>query len=72
MNTNPSTTTLTIKKPDGNTSNYTGANLTNPANGDFYRDVTVDQAGRWVYRWLGVIGTSQAADEDEFLVLRSQ
>lgn len=60
--TNPTTTTLTVTKPDGTAAVYTGGQLTNPSAGVFSKDVTTDQAGTWAYKW---VGTGAAADVED-------
>ena len=69
----PDTVTLTVREPspDYTETVYTGGDLTSPATGEYYRDVTPDVPGQWHYRWEGVIGTSVAVDEDTFRVLTS-
>lgn len=57
---NPTTVKLVIKKPDGVETVY--ADATNSATGSYYRDLTMDQAGTWLWRWNGT-GAVQASTE---------
>ena len=62
--TDPTTVTITIRKPDQTTSTPTA--LTS-ATGTWYTDVTLDQTGNWYYRFAGT-GALVAAEEGEFYV----
>jgi len=70
--TDPSTVTLKTMKPDGTISTYTwaGGTVTRAAAGQFYRDVTLDAEGLWLFRWEST-GNAAGADEGEIHVLRS-
>lgn len=70
--TDPTTVTLTLREPDGTETSWTyaAAELTKAAAGDFYRDVTVDQAGTHYWRFVGT-GTVASADEGFFVVQSS-
>ena len=71
--TDPTTVTLRIKDPSGNKTVYTYAlaEITKDSAGVFHKDITVDEAGCWYYRWEGT-GTVQAVDEDYFYVRSRQ
>lgn len=62
--TNPTTVTLKVRRA-GVTTTYTDA--VNDSAGSYHRDVSVDAAGLWVYRWIGT-GAVQAAEEGRFFV----
>lgn len=53
------TVVLTVTKPDDSTVTPTVAN---PATGSYTADVSLDQAGRWTYRWVstGAVVASQS------------
>jgi len=69
--TNPTTDTLFVKDPSGNTDTYTGGQLTSPSTGVFYRDVEVDEVGSWGARMKGD-GVCDAASQLLFQVRRSK
>lgn len=66
--TNPTTTTITVEKPDGTDTAYTGGQLTNPATGTLYVDIVPDAAGRWDYRIVGT-GAVAAVWQGAFVVV---
>lgn len=53
--TDPTTVTLEVKDPSGNTATYTYAlsEITKSGTGIYYKDVTFDEAGWWTYEWAG-------------------
>ena len=53
--TDPTTVTLTVKDPGGTSTSYTYAagQLTRVSAGRFYRDVTMDTEGTWLYKFVG-------------------
>jgi hypothetical protein len=53
--TDPTTITLEVKDPSGNTDTYTyaAAQITKSATGVYYKDITFDEAGWWTYEWTG-------------------
>jgi hypothetical protein len=63
-NTDPTTITLKVKDPSGNTATYTYAlaQVTKSAVGIYYYDLAIDEAGIWRYEWTGT-GTCQAVAE---------
>lgn len=67
--TDPTTVTLRVRKPDGVATDYTyaGGAVTKSSTGVYYRDVDIDQAGEWNYRWSGT-GTLVVAEEGQFYV----
>lgn len=52
-NTDPTTVTLKVKDPSGNTATYTygAAEITKDATGQYHKDITIDEGGVWPYRW---------------------
>lgn len=67
--TDPTAVTLTVRKPDGTSTSYTygAGTVTKSATGVYYKDVDVDQAGEWNYRWTGT-GALVVAEEGQFYV----
>lgn len=66
----PATVTVTVKAPDGDTTNYvyeSGPYPVREAQGKYYVEVTPDQAGWWRYRFQST-GSGQAAQEHGFWV----
>ena len=70
--TDPTTVTLKIKDPSGNVATYTYAlaEIIKDSVGNYYKDIIIDEAGYWYYRWEGT-GTVQAADE-KYLFVHTQ
>ena len=69
-NVNPTTVSVTVLKPNGTSATYeygTDEEVVREATGIYYIDVSVDQSGRWRYRWEST-GTGQAAEEGTFRV----
>jgi hypothetical protein len=52
-NTDPTTVTLEITDPSGNTDTYSTTDLTNSAVGVYSKSITPDEAGYWKYRFAG-------------------
>lgn len=71
--TDPTTITLKVMNPAGTTTTYTYAlsQVTKSATGIYYKDVSPDTRGVWMYEWTGT-GTCQAVDEGEFWVKDSR
>ena len=69
--TDPTIVELEVRYPGGNTSTFTlaGGGVTKQSLGLFYRDVFLNDAGQWWYRFFGS-GVVLAADEAYFLVDR--
>lgn len=67
--TNATEVTLTITEPDGSTASYTlsGGTVETDTTGVYYKDVTLDTAGRWEWNWAST-GDVTAADAGELLV----
>lgn len=63
--TDPTTVTLKVQDPSGNEDTYTYAlsQVTKSAVGIYYKDLALDEVGRWFYAWVGT-GTVAAGDED--------
>jgi hypothetical protein len=70
--TDPTTLTLEVKDPSGNTDTYTYAasQITRSSTGVFYRDITFDEAGWWVYEWQA--GGAVIAIEGNQIYVRAQ
>jgi len=69
------TITVSIKDPSGNTTSYvygTDAELVKSSTGVYYVDVSVDEAGPWLYRFASGTGSGQAAAESYFMVQDSE
>lgn len=66
-NTDPTTITLEITDPSGNTDTYTygAAQVTKDGTGLYSKQITPDEAGLWKYRWVGT-GTVIAANSYKF------
>lgn len=71
--TDPTTVTLEVKDPSGNVATYTYAlsEVTRSGTGVFYKDLTIDEAGIWTYRWSGT-GAVVSAGEEWLEVRRKQ
>lgn len=66
----PGAVSVQIEQPDGTITTFTylsGSEIVRYGTGQYRVDFTIDQAGRWTYRWLGS-GAIQAVDEGEFYV----
>jgi hypothetical protein len=61
--TDPTTVTLYVKDPAGVTVTYNTGDLTHPETGTYYRDVEVDQSGRWAGRMVGDGAVNATAQE---------
>jgi len=63
--TDPTTVTLKVRDPSGNVATYTYAlaEITKDATGQYHKDVSIDETGRWEYRWVGTgaVATAQEA-----------
>lgn len=68
----PTAVALKVQDPSGNEDTYTYAlgQVTKDSTGNYHKDVTVDEAGTWFYRWTGT-GVVVAASEGNFVVRRS-
>lgn len=53
--TDPTTVTLKVQDPSGNTDIYTyaAAQITKDGTGIYSKTITLDEAGWWVYEWTG-------------------
>lgn len=72
--TDPTTVTAVIRTPGGVNTTYVfgvDAELVKDSTGVYHVDVAADQAGRWVYRFVGT-GAAAAAGERTFLVPDSE
>lgn len=73
MLTDPETVTLQVQTPGGIETTYSYAEglVNRAAAGKYYRDVRLDEAGFWFYRWTGK-GAAPAAKEAVLAVRPSQ
>ena len=71
--TDPTTVTLKVKDPAGNTTSHVGVagGLSNPSVGLWRRDEPVTVQGEYWYRWEGT-GAAQADEEGRFYVRERQ
>ena len=67
----PTSIVLQVKRPPGDVDTYNTGDLQKESTGTYYRDITLDDTGIWYYNFYGT-GTVIAADEDSFLVKRSE
>lgn len=67
--TDPTTITLTITDPSLNAASYTYAlsQVTKSSTGIYYKDISVDEAGLWRYKWAGT-GACESVEEGVFYV----
>lgn len=71
VNTDPTTITLEVQDPSGNTASYTyPATITKETTGKYYYDLSVDEAGWWIYQWTGT-GTVEVVQGNKILVKAS-
>lgn len=70
--TDPSEIILFVQEPDGTEHfyYYTSGSVSKLTTGSYYKDLTPDDSGKWVYRWEG--NGVEAADESSFIVNRSE
>lgn len=64
----PSTLALKVVKPSGVTNTYTygAAEITRISQGLYYKEITGDVHGLWLYDWTST-GTGQGAEHGEFM-----
>ena len=65
VNTDPTTVTLVVTDPSGNTEGtytYAGTTITKTATGVYHKDLTVDEDGVWEYKWTGTGVAADVAD----------
>lgn len=62
--TNPTTTTITVRDPDGN---ITTPAVSTPSTGTFTAQVSATTGGTWQWRAVGT-GACQAANQGQFYV----
>jgi hypothetical protein len=65
----PTTVSLSVLDPSGNTDTYTfaGGQITKASTGVYRKDVEVDEIGEWRYKWTST-GTGQGGEPGEFVV----
>lgn len=70
--TDPTAITLSVTDPAGATTSYTygAAQVTRESAGIFYRDVTINAAGAWRFKWTGT-GNVVAGTPVKVLTVRS-
>lgn len=63
--TDPSTVTLQVENPAGTVTSYTyaAATVSKNSTGVFYKDVALDTAGDWSYRWVGTGAVAVTGEE---------
>jgi hypothetical protein len=68
--TDPTTVTLTVKKPDASSTSYTygASEIQKASTGNYYKDIELDQEGIWLYRWEGT-GDCNAVSENYLQVM---
>jgi len=64
VDTDPTTVSLLVRKPDGTTTTYTyaGGTITKDSTGDFSKQITLDARGIWYYAWTGTGACIAAAE----------
>ena len=69
VNTDPTTITLQVQNPSGTTTSYTyaGTQVTKEGTGIYYYNLSVSEAGWWVYQWTGT-GTVEVVQGNKILV----
>lgn len=72
VNTDPTTITLEVQSPSGTTTSYTYADeeITREGAGIYYYNLSVNEAGWWVYQWTGT-GTVEVVQGNRILVKES-
>lgn len=67
--TDPTTVTLTVKRPSGIVTSYTFAagDITKSSTGVYTMDIAITEPGLWWYEWLGT-GTAASAEQGNFVV----
>ena len=64
----PTTITLIVSSAGGSTTyTYGAAEITKDSTGVYYKDLTIDVAGAWEYRWTST-GTPTTSEEGAFSV----
>ena len=62
--TNPTTVTLRVRDTSGVITTYTGAGLTNPSVGVWFKDLTLNQVGDWRFWFVGSGGVTAEGGGD--------
>lgn len=65
--TDPSSLTLTIVDPSGNSTVLTASDVVKDSTGVYHYLLTVDEAGEWFYQWAGT-GTGAVVNQGSFVV----
>lgn len=70
--TDPTTISLSVTDPSGNTDTYTyaGATVTRDGTGEYSKAITADEAGEWRATWTGT-GACAASSTKRFAVRRA-
>lgn len=67
----PTDVVLSLRKPGGTLVTVPLADLDNPVLGTYQYEYTVDEAGRWHYRWQATGNEITLVGEDHFTVRKS-
>jgi hypothetical protein len=67
--TDPTTVTLYVRDPSGNTDTHNQGTLVNPSTGVWYKDVEADEPGTWSARMVGT-GTVVAVAQEIYQARR--
>lgn len=67
--TDPTTVSLSVSDPNGNTDIYTysGGTVIKTATGKYNKEITPDERGYWKYTWTGT-GTCTVVNSHKFIV----
>jgi hypothetical protein len=70
--TDPTTVEFRTEAPDGEETTYAfpGPNVFKDDVGEYHAEITPDEKGKWLFRWVGT-GTAAGADEGAFLIVDS-
>jgi hypothetical protein len=68
--TDPTTVSVQFLRPSGEVDLFTSPDVIKDSVGEYRFSLVIDQAGRWVYRWVGV-GVIDQASEKSFVVKRT-
>jgi hypothetical protein len=63
VKTNPTLAQCRVLKPDGTSTTYNPPAVVNDNTGDFHVDISVDQGGRWYYKWIGTGAVESVAEK---------
>jgi hypothetical protein len=63
VKTNPTLAQCRVMGPDGEPITYIAPDVVNDDVGDFHVDVSVNQGGRWYYKWIGTGAVESVAEK---------